>query len=86
VNAVEFLREVASEHGDGPVRVHAHHGGRLLLCWEVSGREWDALMVGDDVTVVAPGFPPIATTFDGDPAFRTAVLAATLACKEGVSA
>jgi hypothetical protein len=84
--AIEFLRAVVAEHGDGPMRIHAHRGGSMLLCWEVAGRDWSALVVGDRVRVTAPvAYRPIVTTLDGDRAFEVAVLSATLACKEGVS-
>lgn len=81
-----FLRAVIDEHGDGPMRIHAHRGGSMLLCWEVAGRDWSALVVGGRVRVTAPvADRPIVTTLDGDWAFQVAVLSATLACKEGVS-
>ena len=84
--ALEFLRAVVAEHGDGPMRVSAHRGRMLLLTWEVAGADWYATVIGGRVTVTAPGVHhPIVTTLDGDRAFHVAVLAATLACREGVS-
>lgn len=84
--ALEFLRAVVAEHGDGPMRVSAHRGRMLLLTWEVAGADWSATVIDGRVTVTAPGVHhPIVTTLDGDRAFQVAVLAATLACREGVS-